>query len=63
MRVTIKHFHTNGDMIWKDLLGKIHREDGPAIIYADGTEHWYYDNKYLKDVHSVEELIIKLILE
>jgi hypothetical protein len=30
----------NGDMFWR-LKGKLHREDGPAIIYADGDKYWY----------------------
>lgn len=63
MRLTIKHIHTNGDVVWNDLLGKIHREDGPAVIFADGTENWYYNGEYLKDVHSANDLLIKLILE
>jgi hypothetical protein len=25
---------------WVD--GQLHREDGPAIIYADGIEEWWY---------------------
>ena len=25
--------------------GKLHREDGPAIEYADGTKFWYINNK------------------
>jgi hypothetical protein len=24
---------------------KLHREDGPAAIYADGTQYWYKDGK------------------
>ena len=29
-----------------------HREDGPAIIYADGSEDWCIDGKYL-DIQEV----------
>ena len=25
--------------------GKIHREDGPAIIHSDGSEEWCYEGK------------------
>lgn len=25
--------------------GKVHREDGPAIIWADGAEVWYMNGK------------------
>jgi len=26
-------------------LGKLHRLDGPAIEYDDGTKHWYINGK------------------
>jgi len=25
--------------------GKCHREDGPAVIYSDGTQAWYINGK------------------
>jgi hypothetical protein len=25
--------------------GKLHPEDGPAIIYASGAEEWYFESK------------------
>jgi hypothetical protein len=31
-----------GDKFWY-LNGNRHREDGPAIEYADGTKRWYLD--------------------
>lgn len=33
---------------------KLHRLDGPAIEWNDGTKHWYYHGKYL-NVSSQEE--------
>ena len=36
--------HTNGTKCWY-LKGKKHREDGPAIEWADGTKHWYLNGK------------------
>jgi hypothetical protein len=30
----------NGTERWF-LNGKLHREDGPAVIRADGTQYWY----------------------
>ena len=30
--------------IWKK-NGKFHREDGPAVIYYDGSEFWYLNGK------------------
>jgi len=26
---------------------KRHREDGPAVIFIDGTEEWYLNGRYL----------------
>jgi hypothetical protein len=33
-----------GDKCWY-LHGNLHREDGPAIEYANGTKYWYLDGK------------------
>jgi len=27
--------------------GKLHRDDGPAVEYANGTEEWYFYGEYL----------------
>jgi hypothetical protein len=43
---------------WKPILvskwylnGDLHREDGPAVIYPDGTQRWYLNDKDItKDV-------------
>ena len=61
-RLIIKHIGDNR-VFYCDILGHFHREDGPAIIYDDGRELWYYNGEYLKDVHSVDDLIIKKIIE
>ncbi len=29
------------DVAWRDKDGKWHRDDGPAVIRADGTQEWY----------------------
>ena len=34
----------NGNKIWM-LNGKRHREDGPAVEYADGYKVWYLNDK------------------
>jgi hypothetical protein len=39
-RVEITQYHIK----WT-LNGKLHRTDGPAIIYANGTQRWYIDGK------------------
>ena len=31
------------------LNGKWHREDGPAVIYSDGTQAWYINGKDLTE--------------
>lgn len=63
-RIVIKHVsHLDNVISYRDILGRLHRENGPAVIEADGKEKWYYNDEYLKDVHSVEDLIIKQILE
>ena len=35
----------NGNKWWY-LNGKLHRENGPAIEYADGTKVWYLNDNY-----------------
>jgi len=47
-----KHYRLNGEL---------HREDGPAIEYPNGSKSWYYHGKYI-DCYSQEELerLIKL---
>ena len=34
----------DGDKFWY-LNGKLHREDGPAIEYANGTKSWFLNGK------------------
>jgi hypothetical protein len=29
------------DVIYFDSEGRLHRDDGPAVEYVDGTKHWY----------------------
>jgi hypothetical protein len=36
--------------------GKWHREDGPAIEFADGTKYWYLDGKPV-DVQTQEQFL------
>ena len=31
------------------LNGKIHREDGPAVVWADGSKFWFIDDKRHRD--------------
>ena len=36
--------HNSGDKFWY-LNGKLHREDGPAVEWADGYKSWYLNGK------------------
>jgi hypothetical protein len=42
MKPTLKT-HPDGTKEWR-LNGKIHREDGPAIIFPDGRQYWYLND-------------------
>lgn len=35
----------SGNKIWKNRKGELHRLDGPAIEFADGTLFWYQNNR------------------
>ena len=37
----------NGSTRWY-LNGQLHREDGPAVEYANGTKEWWVDGKHVK---------------
>ncbi len=37
------------DMKWRDKRGQYHRDDGPAIIEVDGTQHWYQHGEIHRD--------------
>ena len=36
--------HNNGTKKWY-LNGELHREDGPAVEWADGDKQWYLNDK------------------
>ena len=40
--------HENGNKEWY-LNGKLHREDGPAIEYADRSKFWFLNGKYHRE--------------
>ena len=45
---------SNGTKEWF-LNGKLHREDGPAVEYADGDKHWYLnDLRHREDGPAIE---------
>lgn len=44
----------SGDVAWY-LDGKVHREDGPAVIWENGVKSWYLDNlHYYEDEYNKE---------
>lgn len=54
----------DGLKCWYGMNGVgLHREDGPAVIGSSGLEEYWYNGEYLADVHSVDELIIKMIID
>jgi len=53
----------NGTKCWY-LDGKRHREDGPAIEWADGDKSWYLNGKMVteeKVMNPVEEMTMEEI--
>ncbi len=38
-----------GDIKYTNEKGETHRENGPAVITADGTEKWYFNGKLHRD--------------
>ena len=34
---------------WMDKEGRVHREDGPAIEWANGNKEWYMNGKQLSE--------------
>jgi len=39
-----------GDMYWRNEDGKYHRDvDRPAIIYSNGSKHWFKNGKRHRD--------------
>jgi len=38
-----------GNKKWYNKEGQLHREDGPAIEFADGTKFWFINNKYHRE--------------
>ena len=46
--------YPNGNKYWY-LNFKLHREDGPAVEWADGTKQWFLNNKlHREDGPAVE---------
>ena len=39
----------NTNVSYYYLNGQLHREDGPAVIYTNGTKEWWINNKRLTE--------------
>jgi len=35
--------------VWINSDNLLHREDGPALVYKNGTEHWYVNGVHHRD--------------
>jgi hypothetical protein len=45
----------DGLRVWRNSEGLLHREDGPAVEYANGTRMWYLNNqRHREDGPAVE---------
>ncbi len=47
-----------GDKRWY-LNNQLHREDGPAIEYADGEKRWYLYGKPVTEEENTEERLVE----
>ena len=55
MKIT-KKSREDGTIEYRNEQGKLHREDGPAYIGADGTELWYLNSNRIP--HTSSEFIL-----
>ena len=35
------HINSDGTKVWRNAQGQVHNEEGPAVIYNDGSQAWY----------------------
>ena len=52
----------NGYKVWYQ-YDKRHRLDGPAIEWSDGYKEYWINGKEVPNVNSIEEAVIKSLLE
>jgi hypothetical protein len=53
--------HSNGCKAWYK-NNKLHREDGPAVIFKSGTKEYWLNGKWYPDISSDEELLLASII-
>ena len=57
IKYTVKVFKY-GDKFWF-LKDKLHREDGPAIEYADGDKEWWLNNVKYTEIEYLNKIKTK----
>lgn len=45
MLKTVKSVDRDGNVRWKLLDGRLHREDGPAVEYVNGSKYWWFNGE------------------
>jgi len=51
---SIKTEYDSGDTVFRNILGQIHNDNGPAYITAAGSEFWYkFGKKHREDGPAV----------
>lgn len=48
----------NGNKVWKNKAGKLHREDGPAIERASGSKEWWIDGELHREDGPAVDLVL-----
>ena len=49
-----------GNKSWWIKFNKLHREDGPAVEYADGDKAWCLHGKHYDDVNAWAKDVLKM---
>jgi len=57
MKKYIVHVEDNGTIRWQNKKGKLHREDGPALEYANGSKFWHVNGK----LHRLDKPAIECV--
>ena len=54
-----KEIDSYGTIYYYNDLNQFHREDGPAIEYADGTKYWYRNGQLIEKM----VLLLSMLME
>ena len=50
----------DGAREWRNADGKLHREDGPAVVKPDGTQEWWRNGKRTASMGRMVEIVDQL---